>query len=524
MSRPIQLVIPMSGQGVRYQQAGFREPKPLIPVSGTPMIERLLENFPAHWPAHFVLADNHMDTSLPALLARLRPTARISTVPAHQEGPGRALRRALDDIPPDAPVFVSYCDYGMVWDSAQFERFVETTACDACLVSYRGFHPHYLRPLAYAYARLVGERVVEVKEKGSFTADREAEYASAGGYYFRTAQQLREALDYQAQHGLTLNGEAYTSLTIEALLRQQPDAHVRVFECPMFFQWGTPEQLRDFEFFEATYKAKNARHPLPRVDQLVMPMAGKGSRFAELSTQPKPLIALDGIPMFKRAMDSLPTAKQNTLVALEAFAAAVEPWIPPNTEIVRLKTTPTGQALSTEAALERVGEGDVLVSACDHGIVLDARSWNEFRSSPDCDAAIFTVRGYPGAARRPTAYSFVAPASEDPFPLLGEVSVKKPVSDPKEDHLLVGTFWFRDAEVLRQGIAELKKRDVRVNGELYLDSVFSLLQSLGHKIRIVPLSGYLCWGEPEALAETLYYAECFDGHRQSPRARFPGVR
>ena len=30
---------------------------------------------------------------------------------------------ALAALPPDAPVLVSYCDYGMVWDPAAFERF-----------------------------------------------------------------------------------------------------------------------------------------------------------------------------------------------------------------------------------------------------------------------------------------------------------------------------------------------------------------------------------------------------------------
>ena len=69
-AKPIQLLIPMSGQGNRYRQAGYQEPKPLIPVNGVPMISRLLENFPQSWPSVFVMAENHKNTELPPLLAK----------------------------------------------------------------------------------------------------------------------------------------------------------------------------------------------------------------------------------------------------------------------------------------------------------------------------------------------------------------------------------------------------------------------------------------------------------------------
>ena len=245
MSFPIHLVIPMSGQGTRYRKAGYEMPKPLIPVNGVPMVVRLLRKFPAHWPSHFVIAENHENTGLREVLLRERPHASLHAIEPHTEGPSKAIARALEEIDDDAAVFVSYCDYGFVWDSEEFENFVRESDCDACLVSYRGFHPHYLGKTQYAYSRLEGERVVEVREKGSFTPQREQEFASCGGYYFRTAKILRSALREQLSRDLKVNGEFYTSLTVEALIRSTPNADVRVFEIPGFFQWGTPEDLRE---------------------------------------------------------------------------------------------------------------------------------------------------------------------------------------------------------------------------------------------------------------------------------------
>jgi NDP-sugar pyrophosphorylase family protein len=527
MTPPVHLLVPMSGQGARYRQAGYSEPKPLVPVSDIPMVERLLAHFPERWPAHFVLAENHRDTRLPALLARLRPGASVHFVPPHSLGPGHAILAALPAIPANEPVFVSYCDYGMVWDAAQFERFVAETGCDACVTCYRGFHPHYLGPNQYAYARLEGERVAEVREKGCFTGDREEEYASAGGYFFRTASLLGEALREQAATRLQLDGEYYTSLTVEALLRKLPDAHVRVFEISGFFQWGTPEDLQAFEYWERCFGAYNrAVAERGRVAQVLLPMAGLGSRFAKVTDLAKPLIPIFGRPMYQAALDSLPAAERTVLVALEHFAPQLARSVRPGTQIVALPQTPPGQALSTEAGLSRLDLArEVLVTACDHAIVLPASRWAAFRSGADCEAAIFTLKGFPGAVQRPLAYSYVVPQpGGGEFPAVLRVSLKRnPSVDPLQDHVLVGTFWFREARVLQLGIEELKRRDLRVGGELYLDAVFDCLRDLGMRVRMVPLEGYICWGEPDLLAEALYWQEFFTGRRIERRPRYPGV-
>jgi NDP-sugar pyrophosphorylase family protein len=522
---PIHLLIPMSGQGTRYRAAGYEQPKPLIPVSGEPMIARLMAVFPEAWPAHFVMAENHRETDLPAALRDLRPTAKQSFVPVHGLGPSHAILEGLKQIPNDAPVLVSYCDYGMVWDPVAFERFVRSTNCDSCVISYRGFHPHYLSPTLYAYSRMDGERVVEVREKGHFTPDRQQEFASSGGYYFKSATLLREAIEFQMARGMALKGEYYTSLTVQALLEMKQDAQVRVFEIPKFFQWGTPDDLKAFEFWEKTFQNRNrfAEAGRMEVDHVLMPMAGLGSRFSSITSLPKPLIRVNGKPMFISAVETLPRAKSSVFVCLDGFAESAQAYVPQGGKFVSLRTTPSGQALSTEAGLDALEEtGDVVVSSCDHGVVMDPARWAEFRANPGCDAAIFTVRGFSGAARRPNAYAYVVSSGTSKFPDVTTVSVKKPVSDhPSNDAVLVGTFWFRSREVLRNAIEELKKADVRVNGELYLDSVFEGMIRRRAAVREIPLDGYLCWGDPDSLAEAVYWQETFCGRGLAPRPRFP---
>jgi NDP-sugar pyrophosphorylase family protein len=460
------------------------------------------------------------------LLKKLRPHSQLITVAKNEQGPALAIETALPHLDAKKPVLISYCDYGLKWDPWDFAEFVTKSDCDACLVSYRGFHSHYLSPLMYAYSKMENEFVKEIKEKGSFTDQREKEYASCGAYYFKNVSDVAAALRYQKENNLTVNGEYYTSLTMEALLRAKPETHCRIYEIDAFYQWGTPQDLQDFEYWENTFSHWNgfmAAKEKISCAQILMPMAGSGSRLGHLFTTPKPLIPVGDIPMYQRAVNSFPRAKNTVYVTLKNIAEKMN--LLPDEKIVRLENTPAGQALSTELGLAQLDPNkDFIVTACDHSVVINPQAWTDFIADPQCEAAIFTIKGFPGTRRSPTSFSYIASATGS-FPLVKKISVKQPLSpSPDRDSLLVGSFWFKNAAVAQKGISLLKQKGETVNGELYLDSIFQLLIENGAVVREFPLSGYANWGDPESLKESIYWYEVFMGRSLHPRDAFPGLR
>lgn len=519
----MQVLIPMSGQGTRYKKMGYHQPKPLIPVSGRPMIERLLEKFPIDWPTTFVMAENHRETELPTVLKKLRPLGQLLYVPVHDKGPGFAIEQSIPTLNKNLPVLISYCDFGFKWDPWDFENFVRKSECHAALISYRGFHAHYLSPTKYAYSKVIGDKVVEVKEKGSFTDHRENEFASAGAYYFDSVETLSHSISEQNRLNLSFNGETYTSLTVEALLRTKKNPNVRIYEIPAFYQWGTPEDLKVFEYWEKTFDGWLKFQNKMKVDHVHMPMAGLGSRFKNYYETPKPFLKIDGIQMYQLALKSLPQGNSTSFITLDT----AKKWIHENQDNFSfLNETPPGQAFSVSAALAKIpNEGEILISACDHSIVIDPELWEKFRLNPHCDSAIFTVKGFPGSQRRPNAFAYVKVQEiQNEFSLVSNVSVKRPISEsPLDDHLLVGSFWFKNKEILKKYLDRLIEKNELVNGEIYLDSIFNLMIEDNLKVRNIPLYGYVNWGDPDSLAEALYWKEVFTGHRISIRQRLEGV-
>ena len=79
------------------------------------------------------------------------------------------------------------------------------------------------------------------------------------------------------------------------------------------------------------------------------------------------------------------------------------------------------------------------------------------------------------------------------------------------DLVLVGTFYFRKAGIMYDLIRELKQKNIRVNGELYLDSVVNLAIERGLDVRCFESESYLCWGTPDVLNEFGYWHRHFRG-------------
>ena len=62
----VQLVIPMSGKGQRFKNAGYTDPKPLIEVDGEPMVHWVTKLFPGVKDVIFICNIEHLeDTDMP---------------------------------------------------------------------------------------------------------------------------------------------------------------------------------------------------------------------------------------------------------------------------------------------------------------------------------------------------------------------------------------------------------------------------------------------------------------------------
>lgn len=252
----MQLIVPMSGQGTRFLEAGYNVPKPLIEVLGRPMIEWVLKMFPGVERTVFICRSEHLkETNLESTLRRICPSSEIVSIEGHRKGPVYATLQAASQIIDDIPTLVSYCDYYMHWDFKLFKETVKSTGCEGAIPCYSGFHPHLLvQKNVYASCR-VNEKseLLEIREKHSFEQDKLKSLHSPGVYYFSSGRLLKEYFKKAMDRDLSLGGEYYVSLVYNLMVESGLKVHVPVC-VKSFCQWGMPEDLKESVFWIQTVR------------------------------------------------------------------------------------------------------------------------------------------------------------------------------------------------------------------------------------------------------------------------------
>lgn len=230
---------------------------------------------------------------------------------------------------------------------------------------------------------------------------------------------------------------------------------------------------------------------------LVMPMAGRGSRFsARGEARPKPLIPIAGHPFFRWAVESVTRAvpvRERVFVVLREHVAehgidvAIRSYYP-DARIVAIAEPTSGAAETAAIGIDALGTpGPIAVNDCDHAFAAP-------RLGSLVDAlAMGGAGGLVGFASDNPAYSFVRLDAGDPARVLA--TVEKQCVGP---YAIAGCYLFRDAQVFARALSAY--RDACPYPELFLSGVYNVIIDAGEEVRFAPLSGHLSFGTPEEFA------------------------
>ncbi len=516
------IIIPMSGIGARFQAAGYKDPKPLIPVDGKPIIEHVVNLFPGEKKFTFICNEEHLQTTaMREILQRIAPSGTIVSIPPHKKGPVFATLQVQHLIDDQEEVIVNYCDFGTYWDYQNFLHHTRSRGAAGAIPSYRGFHPHMLGTTNYAFIKDTDQWLEQIKEKEPFTNNRMQEYASNGTYYFAHGSLVKKYFARAMERNLSINGEFYVSLVYNLLV--EDGLPVSIYEIEHMLQWGTPQDLREYQAWSDYFRALSEKITcgmtkggcgVEKNSVNLIPLAGRGKRFSDEGySLPKPLIPVSGKPMIVQAAAALPQAEKQIFVCLQEHldASPLEQTLNETysqASVIGINAVTEGQACTCAIGLANIDqESPVTIGACDNSMLYDAQKYAALRSRPDVDAIIWTFKNHPSAKINPQMYGWVATDANNKAI---SVSVKKPISDtPENDHAIVGAFYFKKAAYFQAGLESLYKNNIRVNNEFYVDSLAGELIKFGLQVYVFKVDFYVCWGTPNDLRTFNYWQSFF---------------
>jgi len=257
------LVIPMAGLGRRFTDEGYALTKPLIPVSGLPMVAQAAHDLPSAEHHVFVLrADMTGHSGVVDQLNAFYPKAIIKTIDRVTEGQACTALIGLDALEEsvgviDSPITIGACDNGALYDVESFIELAQDPSVDVIVWGVRRYSSAIRNPHMYGWIDVVDDRVRSIAVKTP-SGNIESDPIVLGTFTFRRAEHFRRSLDRLLACNGQINGEYYIDSVINHAIAL--GLKCCLFEVDSFMCWGTPDDIRTFEYWQSCFH-KWAPHP-----------------------------------------------------------------------------------------------------------------------------------------------------------------------------------------------------------------------------------------------------------------------
>ena len=268
------LIMPMAGLGQRFMSEGYQITKPLIPISGMPMVVRAMHDLPQTPRQVFVLREDmpgHEDVA--AELEKKYPNSIIKKIQQVTEGQACTALIGLDALQDDdneseeLPVTIGACDNGLLYSATRLQNMIQDPKIDVIVWGVRG-HPNAIRyPNMYGWVSEQDGKISSISVKEPL-GNPQIDPIVLGTFTFKLAKNFRNAVNHLIERNGRNNGEFYIDASINDAITLGLNCYL--FEVDSYLSWGTPIDLQTFEYWQSCFH-KWPSHPYRLESDLRIP-------------------------------------------------------------------------------------------------------------------------------------------------------------------------------------------------------------------------------------------------------------
>jgi len=245
-------LIPLAGKGSRFHSEGYSDPKPLIQVSGKPMIIQAANSLPKTEFYNFVVLEEHLSKySLKNALLSQFPQANIFSLNETTEGQAVTCSFGMKNMRLKNSLIISATDNGLLYNQDKLDRTMEDS--DAIIFTFRKHPSSKLNPHMYGWVGVDSDGITanSVSVKVPISDNPYTDHAIVGTFWFKEVRLFQEAHEIQIANNIRVNNEFYVDSIMGILI--DLGYRVKVLEVEHYICWGTPNDLRTFVYWQSFF-------------------------------------------------------------------------------------------------------------------------------------------------------------------------------------------------------------------------------------------------------------------------------
>lgn len=249
--RKLNIVIPMAGAGSRFAKVGYKDPKPLIPVDGIPMIRLVIENLRPKVPHRFtfICQKAHLETyDLESkLLEWGGEDAAVVAIDGLTEGAACTVLLAKERFNSEAPLMIANADQWVDVDIDDYLAAMDERDLDGLIMTMKADDPKW------SFAGISENGLVDTVVEKKVISDE----ATVGIYNYRRGSDFVTFAEAMIAAGDRVNNEFYVAPAYNPMIAD--GAKIGVYnvgaEAAGMYGLGTPADLDLFLTLPAKNKA-----------------------------------------------------------------------------------------------------------------------------------------------------------------------------------------------------------------------------------------------------------------------------
>lgn len=269
----MQIIIPMAGEGKRFSEKGFKLPKPVIHISGIPMIIKLIRNLPSANKWVFMVKQEHIDNyKIDELIKKENKKAIIISIKKTTQGQACTCMLAEPYINPEEELIIANCDIGFLYDKKRFDKLRKRKDVDSIIWTFTKREILRKKPKSWGWYELEKDRetIKKVSVKKPVSNNPYNDQALTGLFYFKKAKYFFNATNLMFKENYRTNNEFYVD-GIPKFLKKLNKKSV-IFEVDLFVCFGIPEDVHDYEKMEFIIKNNIIPTNLSKEEKRLLPL------------------------------------------------------------------------------------------------------------------------------------------------------------------------------------------------------------------------------------------------------------
>jgi dTDP-glucose pyrophosphorylase len=237
----LNVLIPLGSASQFFEKSIYFYPKPLIEISGKPMIQHVVENLlTINLKKRFIFvvrdedcARYHLDSTLRLLV---KDGIEVLKIQRETKGAACSALLATEFIDNDQPLVI--CNGDQIFDLNLNEplSIMRDDGVDAACLSFKSVHPRW------SYVRLEGCEIVEAAEKHPLSAN-----AIAGFYYFNKGCDFVTAAKRMILKDAQVNGAFYVAPVFNELVLAGKRMRAYEIDGVKYHTFYSPQKIREYE-------------------------------------------------------------------------------------------------------------------------------------------------------------------------------------------------------------------------------------------------------------------------------------